>query len=73
GFGIASGVMMALTLQLITKARDNRRNRNRGVAQPEPGQPQQQSPLPMPDWVQTPITPETPFPPLSVQHPDDHR
>jgi MFS family permease len=73
GFGIASGVMMALTLQLITKARDNRRNRNRGVAQPEPGQPQQQNPLPMPDWVQTPITPETPFPPLSVQHPDDHR
>jgi predicted MFS family arabinose efflux permease len=70
GFGIASGVMMALTLQLITKARDNRRNRKR-VPLPEPGQ--RQPPLPMPDWVQTPITPETPFPPLSVQHPDDTR
>jgi MFS family permease len=71
GFGIASGVMMALTLQLITKARENRRNRKRGIPLPEPGQPQH--PLPMPDWVQTPITPETPFPPLSVQHPDDTR
>jgi MFS family permease len=76
GFGIASGVMMALTLQLITKARDNRRNHKRGVDSSRiyDTDPQaEQRPLPMPDWVQTPITPETPFPPLSVQHPDDHR
>jgi MFS family permease len=75
GFGIASGVMIALTLQLVAKARDNHRNRRRESArQPEPAQPEQalqQPPLPMPDWVQTPITPETPFPPLSVQRPDD--
>jgi MFS family permease len=75
GFGIASGVMIALTLQLVAKARDNHRSRRRESArQPEPAQPEQalqQPPLPMPDWVQTPITPETPFPPLSVQRPDD--
>jgi hypothetical protein len=79
GFGIAAGVMIAVTLQLITKARDSRRNRGRGIAAgstpqaaggPHRAAPQ---PPPMPDWIQTPITPETPFPPLAVQRPDDDR
>jgi MFS family permease len=79
GFGIASGVMIALTLQLLTKARENRRNRKRGVdpgsTATAPGAAPAPSAQPMPDWIDTPapITPETPFPPLSVQRPDDHR
>jgi MFS family permease len=76
GFGIASGVMMALTLQLLTKARDNRRDRKRGIDpsatsyDTDPQRPAQQAPLPMPDWIETPITPDTPFPPLAAQRPD---
>jgi len=75
GFGIASGVMMALTLQLVGKARQNRRDHKRGIvpgSTPRADTPQQQSaPLPMPDWVAPPITPETPFPPLAAQGPED--
>ncbi|HEY2831866.1 MAG TPA: MFS transporter [Sporichthyaceae bacterium] len=71
GFGIAAGVMIAVTLQLITRARDNRRNRTRGIA---PGPTRQPDPAaqrpPMPDWIQPPITPGTPFPPLAAQRPD---
>jgi len=73
--GSLTGVMMALTLQLVGKARQNRRDHKRGIvpgSTPRADTPQQQSaPLPMPDWVAPPITPETPFPPLAAQSPED--
>jgi hypothetical protein len=66
GFGLAAGAMIAFTLQLLIRARDSRRTRTRDV--PPTGT--AASERPMPDWIQPPITPETPFPPLAVPRPD---